>query len=153
MFEQLGLDYELQLTLSGALNIAQLVAVVAAFFFLDKFGRKIFLIVGAIGLTASHAVVAAMIGKWPLTAISYQFLLTSPTFIGTYSDNWPAHKGPAWVGVGFIFGVMIFYGVGWGPVPWAMRMFISHFRGSFSLTNDQKLLRFTLPVVVPKVLP
>ncbi|KGB76649.3 monosaccharide transporter [Cryptococcus deuterogattii R265] len=100
LFEQLGLDYELQLTLSGALNIAQLVAVVAAFFFLDKFGRKIFLIVGAIGLTASHAVVAAM--------------------IGTYSDNWPAHKGPAWVGVGFIFGVMIFYGVGWGPVPWAM---------------------------------
>ncbi|OWZ60990.1 hypothetical protein AYX14_06750 [Cryptococcus neoformans] len=100
LFEQLGLDYELQLTLSGALNIAQLVAVVAAFFFLDKVGRKVFLIVGAIGLTASHAVVAAM--------------------IGTYSDNWPAHKGPAWVGVGFIFGVMIFYGIGWGPVPWAM---------------------------------
>lgn len=100
LFEQLGLDYELQLTLAGALNIAQLVAVVAAFFLLDKFGRKVFLIVGAIGLTVSHSVVAAM--------------------IGTYGDNWPAHKGPAWVGVGFIFGVMIFYGIGWGPVPWAM---------------------------------
>lgn len=63
LFEQLGLDYELQLTLAGALNIAQLVAVVAAFFLLDKFGRKVFLIVGAIGLTVSHSVVAAMIGK------------------------------------------------------------------------------------------
>ncbi|KAL0250138.1 hypothetical protein I308_103446 [Cryptococcus tetragattii IND107] len=100
LFEQLGLDYELQLHLAGALNIAQLVAVVIAFFLLDKIGRKVFLIVGALGLTVSHVVVAAM--------------------IGSYSDNWPAHKGPAWVGVGFIFGVMIFYGIGWGPVPWAM---------------------------------
>lgn len=74
MFEQLGLDYELQLTLSGALNIAQLVAVVAAFFFLDKVGRKVFLIVGAIGLTASHAVVAAMIGKQLVMALSLSVL-------------------------------------------------------------------------------
>ncbi|OCF40875.1 monosaccharide transporter [Kwoniella heveanensis CBS 569] len=100
LFEQLGLDYEMQLTLSGVLNIAQLVAVIVAFFVLDRAGRRIILLTGSTGLVISHSIVAAM--------------------IGTYSDNWAAHKVQAWVGVAFIFCVMLSYGVSWGPVPWAL---------------------------------
>ncbi|WWC60722.1 uncharacterized protein I303_103298 [Kwoniella dejecticola CBS 10117] len=100
LFQQLGLDYELQLTLSGVLNIAQLVAVIVAFFALDRAGRRIILLLGSTGLVISHSIVAAM--------------------IGTYSDNWSAHKVQAWVGVAFIFCVMLSYGVSWGPLPWAI---------------------------------
>ncbi|WVF69454.1 hypothetical protein IAT40_004231 [Kwoniella sp. CBS 6097] len=100
LFEQLGLDYELQLTLSGVLNIAQLVAVIIAFFVLDRAGRRFILLTGSAGLVISHSIVAAM--------------------IGTYSDDWAAHKVQAWVGVGFIFCVMLSYGISWGPVPWAL---------------------------------
>ncbi|WWC98835.1 hypothetical protein V866_005728 [Kwoniella sp. B9012] len=100
LFQQLGLDYELQLTLSGVLNIAQLVAVIVAFFVLDRVGRRFILLAGSTGLVISHSIVAAMIGK--------------------YAYDWPGHKTQAWVGVAFIFCVMLSYGVSWGPVPWAM---------------------------------
>lgn len=101
LFSTLGLDYELQLTLSGVLNIAQFVAIMITFFLLDKVGRRPFLLLGAIGMAISHFIVAAM--------------------IGTYSDDWPGHPVQGWVGVGFIFGFMMCYGIGWGPVPWTMR--------------------------------
>ncbi|GFZ44935.1 hypothetical protein JCM24511_02661 [Saitozyma sp. JCM 24511] len=100
LFQQLGLDYELQLTLAGVLNITQFVAVLIAFVLLDRVGRRPMLLAGAVSVAISHAIVAAM--------------------IATYSYDWTIHKVPAWVGVGFIFGVMLCYGIGWGPVPWAL---------------------------------
>ncbi|RSH89702.1 hypothetical protein EHS25_002253 [Saitozyma podzolica] len=100
LFEQLGLDYELQLTLAGVLNITQFVAVLIAFVLLDRVGRRPMLLAGSVCVAISHAIVAAM--------------------IATYSYNWTIHKVPAWVGVGFIFGVMLCYGIGWGPVPWTL---------------------------------
>ncbi|GFZ51229.1 hypothetical protein JCM24511_08987 [Saitozyma sp. JCM 24511] len=100
LFEQLGLDYELQITLSGVLNIAQLVAVFIAFFTLDKTGRRPPLLFGAVGMTVSHFIVAAMIAK--------------------YSSDWSAYPTQAWVGVAFLFVFIMTYGVGWSPIPWAM---------------------------------
>ncbi|RSH92685.1 hypothetical protein EHS25_008130 [Saitozyma podzolica] len=100
LFQQLGLDYELQLTLSGVLNIAQFTAIAIAFLILDKVGRRPPLLWGAVGMAASHFIVAAM--------------------IATYEDDWASHPTQAWVGVGFIFGFMMCYGIGWGPVPWTM---------------------------------
>lgn len=100
LFEQLGLDYELQLTLSGALNVSQLVAVIPAIFFLDYIGRKKPLIAGAIGMTVSHFVVAGMISRG--------------------QGDWANHGVEAWVGVGFIIFWMIPFGMCWGTVPWAL---------------------------------
>ena len=86
--------------MSGVMNVAQLLATVPAFFLLDRIGRKPPLLFGSIGMTLSHTVVAAMIGR--------------------YSYDWNAHADKAWIGVAFIIAYMLFYGVGWGPVPWSM---------------------------------
>lgn len=89
LFETLGLDSQLQLHMSGVMNLAQLVAVTASFFVFDKIGRKPLLIIGSAGMAASHAIVAIM--------------------IALYSDNWAAHGAQAWVGVAFIIVFMLFF--------------------------------------------
>lgn len=100
LFQQLGLDSELQLIMGGVMNIAQLCAVIPAFFILDKVGRKPVLLFGSFGMTASHFIVGAMIAR--------------------YSYDWETNQVQAWVGVAFIIAFMVFFGIGWGPVPWSM---------------------------------
>lgn len=91
----------MQITMSGVLNVSQMVATCSAFFILDRIGRKPPLLFGSVMNAASHFIVAAMIGK--------------------YSYNWDAHPKEAWVGVGFILVFMFCFGLGWSPVPWALR--------------------------------
>ncbi|RSH80159.1 hypothetical protein EHS25_007264 [Saitozyma podzolica] len=100
LFETLGLDSSLQLHMSGVMNILQMVAVIAAFFVFDRIGRRPLLLIGSIGMCASHVIVAIM--------------------IGLYSKDWANHSGQAWVGVTFILFYMVAFGLSWGPVPWAM---------------------------------
>jgi MFS family permease len=63
LFETLGLDSSLQLHMSGVMNILQMVAVIAAFFVFDRIGRRPLLLIGSIGMCASHVIVAIMIGR------------------------------------------------------------------------------------------
>ncbi|KIR43498.1 monosaccharide transporter [Cryptococcus deuterogattii 99/473] len=100
LFEQLGLDYEMQLDMSGVLNISQMVATIVAFFLLDRVGRKPPLIFGSICNTICHVIVAAIMAK--------------------YSHDWVKYHNEAWVAVAFILIFMFTFGVGWSPVPWAM---------------------------------
>jgi sugar porter (SP) family MFS transporter len=100
LFEQLGLDYSMQITMSGVLNVVQMVATCSAFFTLDRLGRRPPLLFGSIGNTISHVIVAIMIAR--------------------FSGDWANHQGPAWTGVTFILIFMFCFGVGWSPVPWAM---------------------------------
>ena len=62
LFETLGLDYEMRLTLSGLMNVIQLIAVLFSLVMFEKLGRKTWLYIGSVGMTTSHIVVAAMIG-------------------------------------------------------------------------------------------
>jgi hypothetical protein len=64
LFETLGLDYELRLTLSGVMNVVQIAGVIPAIFLLDKLGRKFWLYFGSFGMMSSHFIVAAMIGEF-----------------------------------------------------------------------------------------
>jgi Na+-driven multidrug efflux pump len=91
----------MQLTLSGVMNVAQLVAVIPPVYFLDVIGRRLPLMIGSTGMAISHFVVAAMIGQ--------------------YGHDWEAHGAQAWVGVAFIIFFMIPFGISWGPVPWSLR--------------------------------
>ncbi|BEI82216.1 hypothetical protein CcaverHIS002_0300840 [Cutaneotrichosporon cavernicola] len=100
LFQTLGLDYEMQLTLSGVMNVAQLVAVIPPVYFLDVIGRKLPLMIGSAGMALSHFVVAGMIGQ--------------------YGHDWANHSTQAWVGVAFIIFFMIPFGSSWGPVPWSL---------------------------------
>lgn len=65
-------------------------AVVPSFFLLDKLGRRPILLFGSFGMSASHFIVAAMIGR--------------------YSYDWDANQTQAWVGVAFIIAYMAFFG-------------------------------------------
>lgn len=99
-FESLGLDYEMQLNMSGVMNILQLVGVTPAILLMDRVGRRPLLIWGSASMVACHVIVAAI--------------------IGTYTGRWEDHKGAAWCGVAFIFVYMVAFGLTWGPVAWAM---------------------------------
>ena len=55
----------MRLTLSGVMNIIQLLATLPAMLALDKLGRRPWLIVGSVGMAISHFIVAAMIGELP----------------------------------------------------------------------------------------
>ncbi|UOH82484.1 hypothetical protein LQV05_005186 [Cryptococcus neoformans] len=100
LFEQLGLDYEMQLDMSGVLNIIQLVACVFAFFVIDRVGRRPLLLCGSTANTICHVIVAIIMAK--------------------FSHDWVRYSKEAWVAVAFIFIYIFTYGVGWAPVPWAM---------------------------------
>ncbi|KIR26192.1 sugar transporter [Cryptococcus deuterogattii LA55] len=100
LFQQLGLDYEMQLTMSGVINVSQCVATIVAFFLLDRIGRKPPLLIGSTINSICHFTVAGLIAK--------------------YSDNWAAHQSAAWAGVGLLIAFMFFFGIGWSPVPWAL---------------------------------
>ncbi len=64
LFKTLGIAYDMRLTLSGVMNIIQMVAVVIAMFTFDRIGRRPWLFIGSAGMTLSHFVVAAMIGAY-----------------------------------------------------------------------------------------
>jgi hypothetical protein len=49
--------------LSGIMNVVQLVAVMIALVYIERFGRKTWLFTGSIGMTLSHIIVAGMIGE------------------------------------------------------------------------------------------
>lgn len=63
LFEKLGLDYEMRLTLSGWMNVTQLVAIVFSLSVFERLGRRVWLFVGSLGMTISHVTVAIMMGK------------------------------------------------------------------------------------------
>lgn len=100
LFESLGLGYEMQLNMSGVMNILQLVGVTPAIFLMDRVGRRPLLLWGSAAMFICHVIVAAV--------------------IGAFQGEWEQHKAAAWTGVSFIFVYMVAFGLSWGPVAWAM---------------------------------
>ena len=89
---------------TGVTGILQIIFTLPAVFFLDKFGRKQFLIVGAIGMCICHIVVASV--------------------EGVYEDKWNENKGLAvpqgWVAIAFIWLFAVNFAYSWGPVTWVL---------------------------------
>ncbi|KIV99882.1 hypothetical protein, variant [Verruconis gallopava] len=100
LFQTMGQDHRMQLILSGVLNITQLIGVSTSIWTMDRFGRRPLLLWGSVFMCISHVIIAALVGQ--------------------FSSNWPAHKGPGWTSVAFLFIYMLAFGASWGPVPWAM---------------------------------
>lgn len=76
LFTSLG-QGDLSLILAGTLNIGQLVAVVVAFFVIDKIGRRKLAIWGAVGMGIPYVVIAIL--------------------YGLYSYDWPGNPVAGWV--------------------------------------------------------
>ncbi|KAI9640921.1 proliferating cell nuclear antigen [Ciborinia camelliae] len=100
LFAKMGLGAEMQLIMSGVLNICQLCGVVSSLFTMDRYGRRPLLMIGSFLMTISHAVIAAM--------------------VFTFSSQWESHQDAAWISVAFLLFYMLVFGASWGPVPWAM---------------------------------
>ncbi|KAJ6133429.1 Major facilitator superfamily domain general substrate transporter [Penicillium samsonianum] len=89
---------------TGVTGILQIVFTLPAVLYLDKFGRKTFLIVGAIGMFCCHIVVA--------------------TVEGIYKPHWDLNqgldKGQGWVAIVFIWLFAVNFAYSWGPVAWVL---------------------------------
>ena len=60
----MGLDYSLQLIMSGVLNVTQLVGVTTSLWTMDRFGRRPLLLWGSLFMTLSHFIIAILVGKF-----------------------------------------------------------------------------------------
>ena len=92
----MGLDYSLQLIMSGVLNVTQLVGVITSLWTMDRFGRRPLLLWGSFFMTLSHLIIAILVGK--------------------FSNDWPGHRAAGWVSVAFLLFYMLSFGASWGPV-------------------------------------
>lgn len=117
------------------MNVSQLVAVCIPLFFLDKVGRRPWLIGSSAAMTTSHVIVSIMIVRFAAVLSQAHH---SAIFIvqAKFAYDWAGHQGAAYVGVAFIF-TFIFSctsgtrgtesrnlltisrsdGLGWGPLP------------------------------------
>lgn len=92
----MGLDYSLQLIMSGVLNVTQLVGVITSLWTMDRFGRRPLLLWGSFFMTVSHVIIAILVGK--------------------FSNDWPGHRAAGWISVAFLLFYMLSFGASWGPV-------------------------------------
>ena len=96
LFKTMGLNYSLQLIMSGVLNVTQLVGVITSLWTMDRFGRRPLLLWGSFFMTLSHLVIAILVGK--------------------FSGDWPGHRVAGWISVAFLLFYMLSFGASWGPV-------------------------------------
>lgn len=110
LFAKMGLDYDMELQMSGVLNIMQLVGIITSVWTLDTVGCRQLLLFGSMAMLTCHVLVAALVGR--------------------FSGDWAAHSAGGWVSVAFLLVLAFLYGCSWGPVGSAMpaEMFPSSLR-------------------------
>lgn len=85
---------------TGITGILQVLFTIPTVLFLDKLGRKTFLITGALGMMMCHAIVAGI--------------------EGSFMDDWTAHGNAGWAAVVFIWLFAANFAYSWGPVAWVI---------------------------------
>jgi MFS family permease len=93
-------DTTTTLLATGVTGAFQVVFTLPAVLYLDKFGRKTFLIVGALGMFVCHIIVAAL--------------------EGSFEGDWPNHLGGGWAAIVFIWLFAVNFAYSWGPVTWVL---------------------------------
>lgn len=96
----MGLGYDMQLIMSGILNILQLLGIITSIYTMDPVGRRKLLLGGAVGMLVCHIATAAL--------------------VCAFANDWAAHVTESWVSVAFMLAFMVSYGASWGPVGWAL---------------------------------
>ncbi|KAL3959399.1 hypothetical protein ACCO45_007561 [Purpureocillium lilacinum] len=100
LFGTMGLDLDMQLIMSGILNMIQLFGVATSLWTLDRFGRRPMLLVGT------------LLTLIPLIIVSVR--------VGLFSETWPSHRAAGWTSVAFLLFYMLVFGSSWAPIPWAV---------------------------------
>lgn len=89
-----------ELLATGVTGVLQIIFTLPAVLYLDKFGRKTFLIVGAVGMCICHIIVASI--------------------EGSFEDSWPSHRTGGWAAIAFIWLFAVNFAYSWGPVSWVI---------------------------------
>nr|OQO21802.1 hypothetical protein B0A51_10713 [Rachicladosporium sp. CCFEE 5018] len=100
LFATMGLDYDMQLIMSGVLNMAQLVGVMTSLWSMDRLGRRPLLLSGSAAMFVAHLIIALL--------------------VGSCAYDWSHHRTEGWISVAMLLLYMLAFGASWGPVPWAM---------------------------------
>ncbi|KAH8673395.1 sugar transporter [Xylariales sp. PMI_506] len=101
IFETFGFtDTTESLLATGVTGAFQVVFTLPAVLYLDKFGRKTFLIVGALGMFVCHIIVAAV--------------------EGSFENDWANHRNAGWAAIVFIWLFAVNFAYSWGPVAWVI---------------------------------
>jgi len=99
IFGGLGLNStSVSLLATGVVGIVMFIATIPAVMYVDSWGRKPTLVVGAIGMALCHFIIAAI--------------------VGSFSDDWPNHQGAGWAAVVMVWLFVIHFGYSWGPCAW-----------------------------------
>jgi len=99
IFQSFGLSGTVvPLLTTGSVLAVNVVFTVPAVLFLDQFGRKKGLLVGAFFMASSHIIIAIIVGLF-------------------YTD-WADHSTEAWVAVAFVYFFIVSFAYSWGPIGW-----------------------------------
>lgn len=74
------------------------IATIPAVAYIDRWGRKPVLIIGALGMALCHFIIAVITAR--------------------NQDNWEAHKAAGWAAVAMVWLFVIHFGYSWGPCAW-----------------------------------
>lgn len=68
--------------MSGVINVAQLVGVIASFFVIDRLGRRPLLLLGSFGMLCTLVIVSVLVAK--------------------FNGQWDEHRPEAWAGIAML---------------------------------------------------
>jgi hypothetical protein len=93
LFKTMGLEYDMQLIMSGVLNCVQLVGVSSSLWTMDRIGRRPLLLWGSAVMFISHLIISVLVGK--------------------FSHDWPSYRPEGWASVAMLLVFMLAFGASW----------------------------------------
>ena len=89
----MGLEYDMQLIMSGVLNCVQLVGVASSLWSMDRIGRRPLLLWGSLVMFIAHLIISILVGK--------------------FSHDWPSYRPEGWASVAMLLVYMLAFGASW----------------------------------------
>ncbi|XHG09325.1 hypothetical protein AWENTII_012394 [Aspergillus wentii] len=137
IFGQLGLDGNTtSLLATGVYGIINCLSTLPALFWIDKLGRRVLLMSGAVGTCISLVIVGGIIGAYGSTLIN--------------------HKSAGWAGIAFIFIYDINFSYSFAPIGWVLpsEIFNLSIRSkAISITTSATwMCNFIIGLVTPNML-
>jgi MFS family permease len=90
LFKTMGLEYNMQLIMSGVLNCVQLVGVASSLWTMDRIGRRPLLLWGSLIMFLSHLIISVLVAK--------------------FSYDWPSFRPEGWASVAMLLVYMLGFG-------------------------------------------
>jgi len=80
---------------TGVVGIAMFLATIPSMLYIDRFGRKPALALGALGMGSCHLIIAVIFAK--------------------NENQWPTHHAAGWAAIAMVWLFVIHFGWSWGP--------------------------------------